>query len=209
VDKYPPSQYPVGIRLGRIPLKSAQPIFQFDPLSNWDTRGVQTPFGQATLVVGYFGINNATGFPTTPADPKMMHQFLAPRLKQFGDITAPDFSQSLLPCVLYRRQTARFIEGVTLATPDTDIIQASPMIRAISWAYDPPGTPTLALFIDPFVSAAMLEPAVTPLAADLCLFDNSPVAAGATYQYYLVHFSEALEPDLIIDAGTLTFPENP
>jgi hypothetical protein len=55
----------------------------------------------------------------------------------------------------------------------------------------------------------MLEPGLSPLAADLCLFDNSPVADGATYQYYLVHFTEALDPDLIIDAGTLTFPEEP
>jgi hypothetical protein len=208
VDKYPPAQYPVGIRLGRIPLKSPTPK-EYDPSSNWDVRGARIPLGNFTFAVGYFGINNATGFPSAPTDPRMMHQFLAPRLKQLGDVTVPDFSQSLLPSVLYRRQTARTIEGVSLPTPDTDVIQASPMIRAISWAYDPPGTPDLALFIDPFVSAAMLEPGVTPRAADLCLFDNSPVAAGATYQYYLVHFSEALEPDLVIDAGTLTFPENP
>jgi hypothetical protein len=208
VDKYPPAQYPVGIRLGRIPLKSPTPL-EYDPASNWDIRGVRTPMAQFTHVVGYFGIANATGFPAMPTDPRMMHQFLAPRLKQYGDVTVPDFSQSLLPCVLYRRQTARAIDGATLPTPDTDIIQASPMINAISWAYDPPGTPDLALFIDPLVSAAMLEPGGSPLAADLCLFDNSPVADGATYQYYLVHFNAALDPDLVIDAGTLTFPEEP
>jgi hypothetical protein len=208
VDKYPPGQYPVGIRIGRIPLKSPTPN-EYDSASNWDVRGARIPFGGFTLEIGYFGINNATGFPGLPPDPRMMHQFLAPRLKQLGDIIVPDFSQSLLPVVLYRRQIARSIEGVSLPTPDTDIIQASSMIEAISWAYDPPGTPDLALLIDPFVSAALLEPAVSPLAADLCLFDNSPVAAGATYQYYLVHFNRDYEPDAVIDAGTLNFPEAP
>jgi hypothetical protein len=208
VDKYPTGQYPVAVRLGRIPLSSPNPR-ELEVASNWDVRGVRIPMAGGTLVRGYFGVDSAKGFPLAPHDPRLMHQFLAPRLKQYGDVFVADYTQSLLPVVLYRRQAARLVEGVSLATPDADLVQVSAMIRGISWTPDPPQAPTLALFIDPFVSAARLEPDAVPLAADLCLFDNSPVAAGATYQYSLVHFDKNLEPDAVIDAGTLSFPESP
>ena len=204
----PTDSFPVAIRIGRVPLTStrARSNPDGDPSSNWDVRG--TRFTDE-IIIGYLGIDDAVGFTSTPSNPDLMHTYLAPKLTGYGDITSIDTTQKLFPIVLYRRQTARLIDGVSVPTPDTDIIQASSMINAISWVPDPVEAPTLALFIDPFVSPVMLEPNPAFPAADLCLFDNSPVAAGATYQYYLVHFNSGLEPESIIDAGTLTFPEAP
>jgi hypothetical protein len=206
----PPDDYPVAIRIGRIPLASAQPKSE-NPASNWDVRGVQINFGGTFVIWGYFGIGDAVGFTDNPPNQTLLHQYLAPKITGYGDIPSIDTSQSLFPIVLYRRQTARLIDGVSIPTPDTDIIQTSSMINSISWVGDPapPRNPDLALFIDPFVTVAMLEPNAQNPAADLCLFDNSPVAAGATYQYYLVHFDRGFEPESIINAGTLTFPEAP
>ncbi len=200
-------QYPVAIRVGRIPLLSLQPRSTI-PSSNWDVRGTQI---NETTIIGVFGVSNAIGFTNNPPDQKLLHAYLAPKLKLYGDIWAIDTTQSLFPIVLYRRQTARLVEGVSIPTPDTDIIQASSMINSISWVADPapPANPDLALFIDPFINVALLEPNPQSLFADLCLFDNSPVAAGGTYQYYLVHFNAGFEPESIINAGTLTFPEAP
>ncbi|MCX6872480.1 MAG: hypothetical protein NTW21_01535 [Verrucomicrobia bacterium] len=185
-----PEQYPVAIRIGRIP---------FD--SNWTVRGTRI---SDTIVIGYLGISGIPGFDASSPKPALLKTFLFPAA---AGSAVPASLTSPLPFVLYRQQTARLIEGVTVATYGTDIIQASPLINSISWTPETGADPQFALFIDPFVGAAMLEPDRLPLGADLCLFDNSPVAAGATYHYYLVHFGPTGEPDAIIDAKSLTFPE--
>lgn len=186
-----PEQYPVAIRIGRIPFNS-----------NWTVRGNQVT---ENLILGYLGISGIPGFDANPPKPDLLYQFLCPPLDTGGWMKSS--VNSPLPCVLYRQQTARLIEGTTVPTYGTDIIQASPMIHSISWAPEAGADPQFAMIIDPFVGAAMLEPNRMPVGADLCLFDNSPVAAGATYHYYLAHFGKNGEPDAIIDAGALTFPE--
>ena len=190
-NAHAPQQYPVAIRLGRIP---------FD--SNWTVRGQRV---NDNLVLGYLGISGITGFDAVPAKADLLKQFLC--RPDHTDAYVKSSVTSPLPCVLYRQQTARRIEGASVPTYGTDIVQATPLIDSIAWAPEAGANPQFAMFIDPFVGAAMLEPNRLPWAADLCLFDNSPVAAGATYHYYLAHFAANGEPDAIIDAGSLSFPE--
>jgi len=198
VTSHPIAQYPVAVRIGRIPFSSSSP----GGGSNWEVRGLRTE--------GYLETRGASGFDPVNPKPDLMKQFLAPRVTRHGDVFVTESDQSLFPIVLYRRQTHRDIAGESVPTPDADIIQATPMIEHIAWTPYPTDAPTGALFTDPFVGAAMMEPlGVAPYFADLCLFDNSPVAYGATYQYYLVHFNPDGEPDAIIDAGSITISDQP
>ena len=191
------NQYPVAVRIGRIPLNSSNT----GAGSNWDVRGIQI---KDDVNLGYFALKDAAGFSSSTHPEDLIDQFIAPRIIEGKEFSYPDPEQKLLPVVLYRQQTHREIGGESVLTPGTDIIQASPLIERVAWTPHPADAPTAAAFVDPFVGVAFLEPlGASPHFADLCLFDNSPVAAGATYQYYLVHFSDDGEPDAIIDAGTV------
>ena len=197
LDMHSATAYPVAVAIGAIPLESAEEYIH-DSDSNW-----------TTLVSGYgtvLGVSGIPRFGESPPPADLFHQFLLYKVEHAGGgFHQIDFTQSLFPFVLYRRQTARQIGSVTVPTPDTDITQVSPMIGRIAWMPEPGADPRFAFLVDPFVGALArggLNP-YTPVVT-LCLFDNTPVALGATYHYYLMHFDSGFEPDQIIDAGEVT-----
>lgn len=150
------------------------------------------------------GISGIPRFGDTPAPADLFHLYLYKAMINY----LPDTTQTLFPFVLYRRQTARKIGSSVVPTPDTDITQVSPMIGRIAWMPGTGGLSAFAFLVDPFVGALArggLNP-TTPIVT-LCLFDNTPVAVGATYHYYLMHFDSNFEPDQIINAGEVTITE--
>lgn len=201
LDMHSASAHPIAIPIGAITLESAEP-HPGDPYSNWTT-----VVGDYGCVLGVSGIPR---FDESPVPADLFHAFLLYKVDHIegGGFHKVDFTQSLLPFVLYRRQTARQIGSSTAPTPDTDITQVSPMIGRIAWMPETGANPRFAFLVDPFVGALArggLNPS-KPIVT-LCLFDNTPVALGATYHYYLMHFDSGFEPDQIIDAGEVTIRE--
>lgn len=199
LDMHTAPAYPVAIAIGRIMFKSAEP-HTTDPASNWKI--INNSYGSV------LGVSGIPRFVQSPEPDDLFHSFLFYKMKPSGGgsgVYMPDLSQPLFPFVLYRRQTARKVGSSTVATPDTDITQVSPMIGRIAWMPETGGNPQFAFLVDPFVGALARGGfnAAHPMAT-LCLFDNTPVAVGATYHYYLMHFDSNFEPDQIIDAGAVT-----
>ncbi len=216
----PLSQIPVAVQIGTIPLDSGQSA-STDYDSNWDVFGASYRFSSEsffnTWVYGNLGLKNIPGFASTNGPANLMHQFLARKTKLVGDISTYDFSVRLLPVVLYRQQTARSIQGISQPVVNADVVQVSPMITGIAWRPEADVTYSndmpledYASIVDPYVRVVRRESldGEYPRLA-LCLFDTAPVAAGATYQYFLVHFNPLGEPDGVIDAGTVPIPANP
>ena len=188
--------YPVAVPIGFVALKRPQP-YGIDDASNWE------------VINGVLGVSGIPRFGEIPPPADLFHSFL-----YFKTVSAaggsgvymPDLTQTLFPFVLYQRQTARRLGDAVIPTPDTDITQVSPMIGRIAWTPEAGAEPRFALLVDPFVGALVTGTAPHG-SAQLCLFDNTPVAVGATYQYYLMHFDSAFEPDQIINAGQVTITE--
>lgn len=199
---YPPEKYPVAISIGWLSLKSDTP-YPNDPYSNW--KMMTTTYGN---VLGFSGVPR---FEESPAPADLFHKYLYAKVNQSAGgsgVYMPDFSQTLFPFVLYRRQTARKLGSAVVPTPDTDITQVSPMIQRIAWMHGSGSSSEFAFLVDPFVGVlAKGGLHSNSPAATLCLFDNTPVAINATYHYYLMHFDTNFEPDQIIDAGEVTIAE--
>lgn len=196
-----PGFRPVAVQIGNIPLTSASPREEVGT-SNWYGFRGELPIVGNVDLIAFYDLPGQTS--SGPAN--LFHQYLAPKIKNQGDIPFQDFSQKLLPIVLYRQQTHRSIAGVSTAITGADLVQVTPMIENIAWT--PSGT--AAILIDPYVGVLERNPLGTgsPSFA-LCLFDTAPAATGATYRYFLVHFSPEYEPDGIIDAGSVTIPATP
>lgn len=225
----PPTAYPVAIRIGRIPFTESTPnrfnnFNVANPNSNWSIWGVvDAPNGESPTISGVLGVSDAVGLLFgNNIDPDnqradLFEQYLYKKKIPNPELVIEDPDSSLFPFVLYRQQVARKIEGVDEPTPDTDIVQASHLVRSIAWDTRslprPPGEenpppPNFAFITDPWIGPARKTPLPTGgFHADLCYFDTTPVMAGATYQYYLLHFDELGEPDGIIDAGQVTISE--
>jgi len=199
LDMHTAAAYPVAVAIGGILLKSGDPS-PGDPTSNW--RISTSAYGSV------LGVSGIPRFGESPAPDDLFHASLFYKLIQSGlqsGVYLPDLTQTLFPFVLYRRQTARKIGSSSVATPDTDITQVSPMIGRIAWMPGTGNNADFAYLVDPFVGAlARGGLNVAHPMATLCLFDNTPVAVGATYHYYLMHFDPGFEPDQIIDAGEVT-----
>jgi hypothetical protein len=163
-------------------------------------------------------VNDAVGINSAPPPADLFHQYLFKKKLPHPELALEIPDSSIFPFVVYRQQIARKIAGVDEPTPDTDIVQASHLVRNIIWDSSslarPPTEPTedapppgFAFFNDPWIGVARQSPTLSSLSVDLCYFDTTPVAAGSTYRYFLMHFDELGEPDGIIDAGTVTISE--
>ena len=220
----PPAAYPVAIRIGQIPLTNRQPNWNGRD-SNWRLWGnVAQANDLFSTGIGNFGLNNAVGDSENPPRDDLFQQFLFRQKYPHPELVIINPDTELFPFVVYRQQISRRIEGVDEATPDTDIVQASHLVRSIVWDSNQiqprPGTEPapppsgFAFLNDPWIGVARfppLNPATggsdASLQLDFCYFDTTPVTEGATYQYYLLHFNELGEPDGIIDAGTVTISD--
>jgi hypothetical protein len=118
---------------------------------------------------------------------------------------------SLLPAMLYRQQVA----NGNFPTVSGAITQASPMIRKISWRSEPwadyfgnPGA--RGILSDPFIAVISdFFGYDQSRSSRLYLPDNTPVIRGATYRYWLVCFTDAGEPDVVISSPDVTIPLTP
>ena len=104
----------------------------------------------------------------------------------------------LMPFVLYRKQVANTLY------PDVSgqVVQVSPMIEQI--ATEVSGGRTF--IIDPFIVVGPRPPAQDGEQHDICIRDNMPVIAGATYQYMMVLFNDRGEIEETIMLEQLTIP---
>ncbi len=196
-----PGFRPVAVQIGSIPLNNAEPR-DVVGASNWQFPRLSVAGGQLANVLALY---NAPGF-ASPGPADLFHQYLARKVKNDGDISSFDYSKKLFPIVLYRQQTHRTIAGTQFSVTGADLVQVSPMMENIAWA----PFSGAAILLDPYIGVLERNPlSLGNPALSLCLFDCSPVTAGASYRYYLVHFTPEYEPDFIIDAGSVTLPSNP
>lgn len=194
-----PGYRPVAVEIGYIPFNSENPR-DLDSLSNW--RIIFSLRAPDKGLLAMVGVPDAAATPS-----RLFHQFLHPKTKNGGDLPAYDYDRKLLPVVLYRQQTQRLIGSTSVPVVDADLVQVSPLIENIAYLEEL-GEVSL---IDPYVgvlerSALIAGP---PFGLSLCLFDCAPATAGASYRYFLVHFTSNYEPDAIINAGVVNIPANP
>jgi hypothetical protein len=105
---------------------------------------------------------------------------------------------ALMPFMLYRRQIAcnRFPEV------SGQVVQVSPLIERIATDVSAGQTRV----IDPFIVIGPRPPATAGSRHDICVRDNMPVIAGATYQYMMVLFDDRGEIRETILLAPLTIP---
>lgn len=201
------TQIPIAVSIGSVALKLDTPS---DSGANWSVQGtsISLPAGPVTLTVRYgnLGLRNILNFNGSTGPDNLFHQFLHLREKNYGDIASYDYEKNPFPIALYRQQTERTIGSQSTAVTGADLVQVSPMIENIAWRVEN-GYATL---VDPFVRAVLRQPIDnTGGLADLCIFDSAPVASGARYSYYLVHFGPDGEPDFITFCGNKSIPPSP
>jgi hypothetical protein len=200
------TQLPVAVSIGKINLISESPASSG---ANWTIQGVSNEPGSIFLFTynyGNLGLRNIPDFNGSTGPNNLFHQFLHRREKNYGDTTSFDYGKNSFPIALYRQQTSRTIGGQSTAVNGADLVQVSPMIENIAWRVEN-GYATL---VDPFVRAVRRTTiTIEGGTVDLCIFDNAPVASGATYTYYLVHFGPDGEPDFITLCGNTPIPASP
>lgn len=103
-----------------------------------------------------------------------------------------------LPAVLYRRQ----VPNVSFPVVSGDVIQVSPLVKAIAWEHRISNGDELGLIRDPFIGFRFRNIPNGPAdALDIFLLDTQPVVVSASYHYYLVRFHDNGEVESVIDAG--------
>lgn len=186
-----PDRYPVGVRIGQVPLLPGQFTVQRPVFDQNSKNEVFAAIGTDSFL-GTVGQSNwdsylyslETGYPGV------------------------GLARSV-PVVLYRQQV-RAYAGVAngntgQATPGSDTVQVSPLVETLS---------TTASSVTGSLYTYLTDADVGLLAngngthADIILWDTTPIAEGATYHYYLVRFNPEAEIDQIIDAGEITIPES-
>jgi hypothetical protein len=200
--------YPVGIRLGSIPLNDPLPQYRqgvFES-ANWDM--LQRVDFSESIRFGNFAW--ADGSSDLLTQPDTVEQKLFRRSMVTGDISYEVEKPALLPVVLYRQQIGWGTVASMIPLANADVVQVSPLITRIESAVSVSDDRNFRAIQDPFVNIVFVHnPAngINPVQADLCLFDTNPVVYGAVYAYYLVHFEPRGEIDYILNAGTLAITQ--
>ena len=185
-----PNIFPVGIRIGQVPLIDGQ--YRSD-------RGILPAGADAAFtdagILSFFGTRGTNGWDSYLFS-------LESSYPGAGVVRA-------LPAVLYRQQV-RAYSGVVngSAGQDTaaaDTIQVSPLIKTLSTTVSSISGAAFTYLTDADVG---LLTNAGGAKVDIMLWDTNPVAEGATYHYYLVRFNPEGEMDQIIDAGEITIPES-
>jgi hypothetical protein len=117
-----------------------------------------------------------------------------------------------LPAVLYRQQVRRDTNGAMLPTSQQGpVVQCSPLLTQIAYHVNGTGeiTEGWSVIKDPAVGFKLTDyqPGIDLI--DFYLMDKLPVTKGASYLYWLVHFSELNEPDRVIYTGEVAIPTTP
>ncbi|GDY21206.1 hypothetical protein LBMAG56_25520 [Verrucomicrobiota bacterium] len=235
----PPAPAPAGIAWPRRPLPNVGAfhpditVVDFRSLSPnrllWDaiTPSVkvdETPVGirvgALTLGAGlgyrFTYTNGPVGEPvpaflTPPGTPALAKR--DPNSQLYPNPSVPE--QTLLPCVLYRRQ----VTNAAFPNVSGDVVQCSPLIRTIAWRdyLIPSSDPRVilppshqAVLADPFFRWVGLDFNAPPLNLELYLVDTQPVVTGARYRYWLVRFDATTgEPIHTVPAGEITIQAAP
>ncbi|QJE94359.1 hypothetical protein [Luteolibacter luteus] len=196
-----PSQLGVAVEIGSVRLTDPDAD---SSNSNWDVYGVSQGVNGTIYKYGSLGVSDLPNAANAPDD--LWESQLHRKELMQGDIATYDYSRRMLPVVLYRQQLYRMAQGVNTAVPNADLVQVSPMINSIAWR-------TIngrAVMVDPYVRAVRRYPINGAYPAlSIVIYDTAPVTTGATYAYYLVHFSQDGEPDLIHPCGNVFIPINP
>lgn len=195
------SQLGAAVEIGSVRLTDADADA---PNSNWDVYGVSQGVSGTIYKYGSLGVSDLPNFAAAPND--LWESQLHRKSIMQGDIGTYDYSKRLLPVVLYRQQLYRIVQGVNTLVPNADLVQVSPMINNIAWRT----INDRAVLVDPYVRAVRRYPINGEYPTlSLVIYDTAPVTAGATYAYYLVHFTPDGEPDLIHPCGTVLIPTTP
>ncbi|MBL9134488.1 MAG: hypothetical protein JNK85_01405 [Verrucomicrobiales bacterium] len=179
---------PVGVRIGRIDLGQRELVGDLLGLIPGERGGLQLrTFATRSAVEAGKDLESFL-FPDT--------QSLPPR-EMFRPINV----------VMYRQQ----VTNAEFPRVSGDVVQVTPLVRRMAAAALADGSGFE--FLDPALGLTLhlapRDPEVNlsrPPGVDLHLLDQHPVARGARYRYWLVHFDGKGEPDRTLPAGEVEVP---
>ena len=186
-----PADFPVGIKIGSVPLTPGK--FNISRAVLGATAAATAM--QSSGILSFLGTSGTTNWDT----------YLAPMESAYPGAGVV----RTVPVVLYRQQVTAYAGAVNgsagLSTPNAETIQVSPLVTNLSTTLSTISGSAHTYLTD--ADVGVLSNAAGT-AADIVLWDTTPLAENATYHYYLVRFNPEGEMDQIIHAGEITIPES-